>query len=155
MSYSIKFFFYIRCTLKTSVTGEIDLDKLFEQLDKGLIGTDILLENHENLSEADTDIDMLADRQHIGGESGTTEETEVKNEGGDKTTQKETDQDNVGSKSEGDNLKETTQTEEVKEQTTTSKTTTTTSSSTTTTTPTTTTPTTTPATTTTEKPAAT
>lgn len=67
-----------KCTLKTSVTGEIDLDKLFEQLDKGLIGTDILLENHDNDITAETDIDMFAGNKHVGEETGTEEDTERK-----------------------------------------------------------------------------
>ncbi|XP_060557570.1 balbiani ring protein 3-like [Ruditapes philippinarum] len=49
-----------KCTLKTSVTGEIDLDKLFEQLDKGLIGSDMLLDNQKSSKDEERDIDAIA-----------------------------------------------------------------------------------------------
>ncbi|XP_052277840.1 uncharacterized protein LOC127876556 isoform X2 [Dreissena polymorpha] len=42
-----------KCTLKTEVTGEIDLDKLFEQL----VGSDLILKGKE---KEDSDIDLIA-----------------------------------------------------------------------------------------------
>lgn len=53
-----------KCTLKTSVAGEIDLDKLFEQLDKGLFDSDILLKNgQENDQNPSNEIAILTGEQ--------------------------------------------------------------------------------------------
>ncbi|XP_045206975.2 uncharacterized protein LOC123559236 [Mercenaria mercenaria] len=65
-----------KCTLKTTVTGEIDLDKLFEQLDKGLIGPDILLENQDNDVNAEKEIDTIAGMKDVDGKVDFTESEE-------------------------------------------------------------------------------
>lgn len=52
-----------RCTLKTGVTGEIDLDKLFDQIDKGLIGKDIILNPDSGANTDEADLAMIGQQE--------------------------------------------------------------------------------------------
>lgn len=81
-----------KCTLKTSVAGEIDMDKLIEQLKKGLIsadnllsGTDTVLEKTDNNTTETLSVPVSENERPTGDESGDEAGDETGNQtaGGD------------------------------------------------------------------------